>query len=367
MEATQTQRRSPAQTETLDPSKLQAFVGQVLGDLGGAYSAALVRLGDRLGLYRSLRDEGPATPDELAQRTGYAERYLREWLAHQAASNYLEYNASTRRFRLPPEQAMVFADEDSPVYMIGGFENAASTMENEPKVAKAFESGYGVAWGDQANCMFCAVAKFFRPGYVHNLVQSWLPALDGVIEKLEKGARVADVGCGHGHSTLIMAAAFPNSTFVGFDFHPDSIAAADAHRDAQGMDPNRVRFATASAKDFDGGKYDLVTCFDALHDMGDPAGVAAHVRTQVTEDGTWMIVEPMAGDSLESNLNPVGRLFYAASTMICVPTALAQGGGTALGAQAGQRRLAETIASGGFRRVSRAAETPFNMVLEARA
>jgi len=350
----------------IDESKLNSFINQILGDLGGAYSAALVRLGDRLGLYRALRDGGPATPRELAQRTGCAERYLQEWLAHQAASNYIAYDASSGRFRLPPEQAMVFVDEDSPVYMIGGFENAATTMENEPKVAASFRDGGGVAWGDQAGCMFCAVAKFFRPGYVHNLVQSWLPALDGVVEKLEKGATVADVGCGHGHSTMIMAAAFPRSTFVGFDFHPDSISAADAHRDEQGFDAGRVRFATATAKDFNGGGYDLVTCFDALHDMGDPAGVAAHVHSQLRPDGTWMIVEPIAADSLEENLNPVSRLFYAASTMICVPTALAQSSTTALGAQAGQRRLTEIITSGGFSRVSRAAETPFNMVLEAR-
>lgn len=353
--------------QAFSEDKLNAFIGQILGDLGGAYSAALVKIGDRLGLYRELRDGGPATSQELADRTGCSERYLREWLAHHAASNYLAYDRATKRFRLPPEQAMVFADEDSPVYMIGGFENAFTTFENEPKVTQGFRTGEGVAWGDQAHCMFCAVAKFFRPGYIHNLVQQWLPALDGVVEKLERGARVADIGCGHGHSTLLMAQAFPNSTFVGFDFHGESIRAANEHRDAHGLDSDRVWFETATAQDFQGGDFDLVTCFDALHDMGDPTGAAAHVRRQLKEDGTWMVVEPMAADELADNLNPVSRLFYAASTSICVPTALAQETGLALGAQAGERKLTEVIKAGGFEHVRRAAETPFNMVLEARA
>lgn len=351
---------------TPDPDRLQAFVGQVLNDLGGAYSASLVKLGDRLGLYRSLRDQGPATSTELAERTGCAERYLREWLAQQAASGYLAWDPDSGRFELPPEQAMVFANEDSPVYLIGGFENAATTFENEPKVADAFRSGGGVAWGEQAHCMFCAVARFFRPGYEHHLVQQWLPALDGVVAKLERGARVADVGCGHGHSTLIMAKAFPNARFFGYDFHADSIEAARRHAREHGLGEDRVRFEVASAKDFEGGPFDLVTCFDALHDMGDPAGAAAHINTQLAPDGTWMIVEPRAGDDLGDNLNPVGRLFYAASTMICLPTSLAQETGAALGAQAGQRRLSGVIAEGGFGSIRRAAETPFNMVLEAR-
>ncbi len=352
--------------QTFDEDKLNAFVGQVLGDLGGAYSAALVKIGDRLGLYRELKSRGPATSLELAERTGYSERYLREWLAHHAASNYLAYDRTTKRFWLPPEQAMVFADEDSPVYMIGGFENAYTTFENEPKVSEGFRTGEGVAWGDQAHCMFCAVAKFFRPGYVHNLVQHWLPALDGMVEKLERGARVADLGCGHGHSTLLMAAAFPNSTFIGYDFHGGSIDSANAHRDEHGLAPDRVRFEQATATDFDGGDFDLVTCFDALHDMGDPIGTACHVRNQLKPDGTWMVVEPMAADELSDNFNPVGRLFYAASTSICVPTALAQRTGFALGAQAGERKLTAVIKEGGFSKVRRAAETPFNIVLEVR-
>lgn len=353
-------------TYAVDENRLEEFMGQITNDLGGAYSVAMVKIGDELGLYRALRDKGPATVAELAERSDCDPRYLQEWLAHQAASNYLAYDSVSGRFRLPPEQALVFAEPDSPVYMIGGFENAVSTIENQPKVAAAFRTGDGVAWGDQASCMFCAVARFFRPGYLHNLVQHWLPALDGVVEKLERGGLVADVGCGHGHSTLIMAEAFPNSTFVGFDFHPESIAAANEHRDAHGIDPERVRFEVAGADSFSGGPYDLAACFDALHDMGNPAGTATRVRDQLKDDGVWMVVEPMAGDRIEDNLNPVGRLFYAGSTMICVPTALAQGHGTALGGQAGQARLSEVIRSGGFSTVRRAAETPFNMVLEAR-
>ena len=350
---------------TIDENQLQQFMGQIIGDLGGAYSVSLVLLGHRLGLYRALQELGPVTVGQLARHTGCAERYLREWLSQQAASNYVRYDPDTQRFTLPPEQAMVFVDEDSPVYMIGGFENVVSTLDNEPKVAEAFRTGKGVAWGDQAGCMFCAVARFFRPGYLHNLVQSWLPALDGVVEKLQRGAIVADLGCGHGHSTPLMAEAFPNSTFIGFDFHEGSIIEANRHRDAHGIDTQRVRFEVAGAKDF-AGEFDLITCFDALHDMGDPAGTAAHVRSRLKPDGSWMVVEPMAGDRLEDNLNPVGRLFYAASTMICVPTSLAQDTGTALGAQAGEKRLSEVIRAGGFTRVRRAAETPFNMVLEAR-
>ncbi|MGA9573096.1 MAG: class I SAM-dependent methyltransferase, partial [Lysobacterales bacterium] len=250
--------------------------------------------------------------------------------------------------------------------LIGGFENAFSTFENEPKIREAFRTGEGVAWGDQAHCMFCAVARFFRPGYVNNLVQHWLPALDGVVEKLERGARVADLGCGHGHSTLLMATAFPNSTFIGYDFHEGSIEAAKQHRDEHALDEKRVRFEQATASDFEENDFDLVTCFDALHDMGDPAGTAAQVLKQLKPDGTWMVVEPMAADELSDNFNPVGRLFYAASTSICVPTALAQKAGPALGAQAGQRKLTEVITEGGFSEVRRAAETPFNIILEAR-
>ncbi len=348
----------------VDESKLNQFINQMLADLGGASSVAMVRMGDGLGLYEALHTKGPMTCAELAKIANVHERYLREWLSQQAASNYLAYDPKTAVFSLPPEQAMVFAIQDSPVYMMGGFDSMAAMLENQPKVQAAFKSGGGVAWGDQAGCLFCAVARFFRPGYQNNLVQSWLPALQGVVEKLERGAKVADVGCGHGWSTVLMAKAFPKSEFCGYDFHSGSIADARAHAKEHGVSAN-TRFEVGLAKDFPGKDYDLVTCFDCLHDMGDPAGAAAHIRSSLKQDGTWMIVEPMAGDSLEQNCNPVGRLYYAASTLVCVPTSLSQEVGAALGAQAGEAKLRDVITSGGFKSVRRATETPFNMVLEA--
>jgi SAM-dependent methyltransferase len=349
----------------VDEGRLNQLIGQMVSDLGGASSVAMVRIGDKLGLYKALHAKGAMTAIELAAAVGAHERYLREWLANQAASNYLSYDPVTRKFALSEEQAMIFAAEDSPVYMLGGFDLMAALLDNQPKVEAAFRTGGGVAWGEQAGCMFCAVARFFRPGYHNNLVGSWLPALDGVVEKLNRGARVADVGCGHGWSTVMMAKAFPNSEFVGYDFHQGSIDAARAHADSEDAPPN-VRFEVGTAKDFAATGLDLVTFFDCLHDMGDPAGAAAHVRRSLKPDGSWMIVEPMAGDSLEQNLNPVSRLFYAASTMICVPTSLSQEVGAALGAQAGEAKLREVITAGGFARVRRATETPFNMILEAR-
>ncbi len=352
-------------TAAIDEGKLNAFIGQMLSDLGGASSIAMVRLGDTLGLYRAIHANGPMTSTELAKAAKVDERYLREWLSHQAASNYLSYDPVTAKFAMPPEQAMVFANEESPVYMMGGFDLMAAMLDNQPKVQAAFKSGAGVAWGDQAGCMFCAVARFFRPGYHNNLVASWLPALDGVVKKLEAGARVADVGCGHGWSTVMMAKAFPKSQFYGYDFHPNSIRDATAHAREHGVTDN-AHFVVGLAKDYSGKDFDLVTCFDCLHDMGDPAGAAAHIRQSLKPDGTWMIVEPMAGDTLQQNLNPVGRLFYAGSTMICLPTSRSQEVGAALGAQAGEAKLRETIQSGGFSKVRRATETPFNMILEAR-
>jgi 2-polyprenyl-3-methyl-5-hydroxy-6-metoxy-1,4-benzoquinol methylase len=349
----------------IDEGKLHQFIGQLLSDLGGASSVAMVRIGDALGLYKALHANGAMTAGELADTVGADERYLREWLSNQAASNYLSYDPATRKFVLPPEQAMIFAAEDSPVYMLGGFDLMAAMLDNQPKVEQAFRTGGGIAWGEQAGCMFCAVARFFRPGYHNNLVGSWLPALDGVVDKLKRGAKVADVGCGHGWSTVMMAKAFPNSQFIGYDFHPASIEAAQAHAVAHGV-ANNVSFEVGTAKDFCATGLDLVTFFDCLHDMGDPTGAAAHVRRSLKPDGSWMIVEPMAGDKLEQNLNPVGRLFYAASTMICVPTSLSQEVGAALGAQAGEAKLREVITAGGFTTVRRATETPFNMILEAR-
>jgi 2-polyprenyl-3-methyl-5-hydroxy-6-metoxy-1,4-benzoquinol methylase len=315
-----------------------------------------------------LRDrvvaKGAMTVGELAAAVGANERYLREWLSHQAASNYLSYDPVSRKFALTEEQAMIFAAEDSPVYLLGGFDLMAAMLDNQPKVENAFRTGGGVEWGDQAGCMFCAVARFFRPGYHNNLVSSWLPALDGVVEKLNHGARVADIGCGQGWSTVMMAKAFPNSQFVGYDFHPGSIEAARTHASAHGVTQN-ARFEVGTAKDFPETGLDLVTFFDCLHDMGDPTGAAAHVRESLKRDGSWMIVEPMAGDSLEQNLNPVSRLYYAASTMICVPTSKSQEVGAALGAQAGEAKLRDVIMAGGFATVRRATETPFNMILEA--
>ena len=350
----------------VDEGKLNAFIGQMLNDLGGASSIAMVRMGDALGLYKELHTKGPMTSTELASSAKVDPRYLREWLSNQASSNYLSYDPASAKFAMTPEQAMVFAIPESPVYLMGGFDLMAALLDNQTKVQAAFKSGGGVAWGDQAGCMFCAVARFFRPGYHNQLVSAWLPALSGgVVKKLETGAKVADVGCGHGWSTVLMAKAFPKSQFIGYDFHPASIAEAKTHAEIHGVSGN-TRFEVGLAKDYPGKDFDLVTCFDCLHDMGDPAGAAAHIRQSLKDNGTWMICEPMAGDRLEQNLNPVGRLYYAASTMICVPTSLSQEVGTALGAQAGEARLREVILKGGFTSVRRAAETPFNMIMEAR-
>ena len=350
----------------IDDGKLQQFVGQMLADLGGAASVAMVRIGDALGLYRRLHAEGAMTSAELARAAKVDERYLREWLSHQAASSYLAYDEATGRFALPPEQAMVFAEEDSPVHMLGAFDLMAAMQQSQPKVEAAFRTGEGVAWGDLSGCLWCATARFFRPGYKNHLVQEWLPALDGVVAKLERGAAVADVGCGAGWSTVIMAKAFPNARFTGYDFHESSIEAAREHAREHGVEAN-THFEVAIAKDIPtDGRFDLITFFDCLHDMGDPAGVAQHMRRALKPDGTWMVVEPMAGDRLQDNLNPVGRLYYAGSTMICVPTSKSQEVGAALGAQAGEARLREVIGRGGFTRIRRAAETPFNMVLEVR-
>ena len=350
----------------VDEGKLGSFMEKMLGDLGGALSISLVRIGDRLGLYRTLLDHGPMTSDGLADAAGIAPRYAREWCAHQAASGYLAYHSADRRFELPPEQAMVFALPDSPVYLQGAFDLAAAMVTNQAPVEAAFKTGEGVGWGDQAQCLFCATGRFFRPAYNTHLLASWLPALDGVAARLEQGGAVADVGCGHGFSTIMMAKAFPMATFTGYDFHEGSVAQARLHAEQHGVAAN-TSFEVAMAHDFGGRDLDLVTFFDCLHDMGDPAGAAAHVRSTLRHDGTWMVVEPQAGDRIEDNLNPIGRLSYAGSTMVCIPTSLDQPVGLALGAQAGFERLAEVIGQGGFSRVRKASETPFNMVIEARA
>jgi SAM-dependent methyltransferase len=348
-------------------AELEQLIGKVIGDLGATANAALVLVGDRLGLYRTLAEVGPVTPRELARHTGTHERYVREWLSAQAASGYVTYDPDTERFDMTREQAMLFADEDSPVTMVGGFYSAASTIHDENALVEAFRSGQGIPWGAHHTCLFCGVEKFFRPSYASNLVQSWLPSLGDAHAKLEAGATVADLGCGHGSSTLLMAKAFPASTFVGFDSHAPSIEHARRLAAEQGL--RNVRFAVATAQDFprlhDDG-YDLVAIFDALHDMGDPRAAARRVRETLKADGTWMIVEPAAADRLEENLNPVSRVYYAFSTAICVPSALSQGGRDSLGAQAGPAALEDVVTSGGFSRFRIATRTPFNLVIEAR-
>jgi SAM-dependent methyltransferase len=348
----------------IDQAKLDRFLERFVADLGAVLAAPNVVLGDRLGLYKALAAIGPATPAELAARTGTHERYVTEWLRGQAAGGYVTYDLAADRYLLSEEQAFTLADETSPAFLAGAFQLATSTAVDQPKIAEAFRTGEGVGWDRHHPDLFEGTERFFRPGYVANLVDSWIPALDGVQEKLQAGARVADVGCGHGASTILMAAAWPRSSFVGFDYHRPSIerarkAAADA-----GVG-DRCSFEVAAAADYPGEGYDLVAVFDALHDLGDPAGAAAHVRRSLAHDGTFLLVEPAAGERVEDNLNPVGRIFYSASTLICVPNALSQGG-PALGSQVPEARLRELLAQAGFGRVRRAAETPFNRVLEAR-
>lgn len=349
----------------LDMDKLHAFVGKMLGDLGGAFSVPTVRIGIRLGLFDALA-QGPATSEQLAAKTGLAERYVREWAMAQACSGYLDLDATSDAFSLSPEAAMVFSVKDSPVYLAGAFDLVAAMIEAESKVEAAFRSGEGVGWGDSGGCLFCAVGAFFRPGYVNNIVQAWIPALDGIEAKLSSGGRVADIGCGVGFSTLLMAKAFPKSEFVGYDFHAPSIEDARKHAAEHGL-ADRVRFEVARAKDIDDGEFDLITAFDCLHDMGDPEGCARHLRGCLKADGSWLICEPIAADTPSGNIgSPVSRLYYNASTMICVPTSLDQEVGAALGAQAGEATLTKLLKSAGFGSVRRATEGPFNMILEAR-
>jgi SAM-dependent methyltransferase len=348
----------------VNEDKLHELLAQMVGDMGAAAVAPLVILGDKLGLYRALAADGPLTTDQLADKTGTTERYVREWCAAQAGSGYIEYDADSHVFSMTPEQQAVFADENSPASMTGGFYAISSLFTDEPKISHAFQSGEGVAWGDHSECLFCGTEKFFRPGYMANLVTEWLPALDGVVEKLQRGANVADIGCGHGASTLVMAEAFPNSKFTGFDFHEASVVHAQEHAQASGL--RNVRFEVAAAKHFSGDNYDLIAFFDCLHDMGDPVGACAHARQALNADGTLMLVEPFAHDDLVDNLNPVGRMYYCFSTMVCTPASISQEVGLALGAQAGEKRLREVATEGGFTRFRRAKETPFNLILEAR-
>jgi SAM-dependent methyltransferase len=348
----------------LDMEKLEAFVFRAVDEVGATLNTALVVMGDRLGLYKALAGAGPLTPVELAERTGTAERYVREWLNAQAAGGYVEYEPESGRYTLPPEQALALTDSESPAYLPGFFQIALGSVLDSPRIAEAAQSGDGVGWHEHNHDVFEGCERFFRPGYNANLLTAWLPALDGVLDKLERGISVADVGCGHGSSTILMAKAFPNSKFTGSDYHAGSIETARERAREAGLD--NVQFEVAPAAGFTGRKYDFVTMFDCLHDMGDPAGAARHVREALAGDGTWMIVEPGAGDRVEENLNPVGRAYYGFSTLLCTPASLSQEVGLALGAQAGEARIRDVVTSGGFTRFRRAAETPFNLVFEAR-
>jgi SAM-dependent methyltransferase len=347
------------------PEKLDALMGKLVGELGSALAGASVLLGDRLGLYKAMADGEAVTSVDLAKKTGLNERYVREWLAAQAASGYVDYHSDKRTFSLSPEQAMAFAEEGSPAFFAGAFEVVQSAYMDEPKVAEAFRTGKGVGWHEHSKCLFSGTERFFRPGYNANLVSTWIPALDGVEAKLKAGAKVADVGCGHGASTILMAQAYPKSQFFGFDYHGPSIdRAKDLAKEAGVAD--RITFQQASAKDYPAQNYDFVAFFDCLHDMGDPVGAGRHVKETMAKDGTWMVVEPFAHDNLEDNLNPVGRIFYAASTFICTPASLSQEVALGLGAQAGEGRLRQVARDAGFTRFRRATETPFNLILELR-
>ncbi|HEY8340702.1 MAG TPA: class I SAM-dependent methyltransferase [Egibacteraceae bacterium] len=349
---------------TIDTTRVEEFAQRVFGDLATAHAAALTHLGDRLGLFAILADSGPVTPAALAERSGYAERYLREWLAAQAALGYLTYDPAAETFTLPPEHAAVLADDSSPFAMAGGFGISAALWTGTDLVAEGFRTGDGVSWGEHDTRLFEGVHRFFEPGYRAHLVSSWLPAI-GVVERLEQGARVLDVGCGHGSSTILMAEAFPASQFVGVDFHPESVEAARKAAAEAGV-ADRVRFEVASATEYEPAGCDLVCFFDVLHDLGDPVGAAAHARAALADDGVVLLVEPRAGDRVEDNLHPLGQAYYAASTMLCTPNALSQGVGLALGAQAGEARLREVLTAGGLSQVRRAAETEVNIVLAAR-
>jgi SAM-dependent methyltransferase len=357
---------STAASQPIDQSKLQEFVMRAVGEMGAAMNAALIVVGDKLGLYKAMSGAGPMTSAELASKTGTTERYVREWLSAQAAGGFVAYDAATGRYTLPPEQALALADETSPVFLPGFFEIVAACVKDEPKITEAFRTGNGVGWHEHDHGLFAGTERFFRPNYRAHLIAEWIPALGDTESKLKAGARVADVGCGLGTSTILMAQAYPKSTFVGFDYHPKSIEMAREAALKAGVS-DRVKFEVAKAKDYPGKDYQLVAFFDCLHDMGDPEGAARHVRETLVPNGAWMIVEPFAHDKLEDNLNPIGRVFYAASTMLCTPASLSQEVGLGLGAQAGEGRLAKIMHSAGFTKVRRAAETPFNIVLEARA
>lgn len=348
----------------MDMDRLNAFVGRFVGDLGAAVHAGMAVIGEKLGLYKTLAT-GPMTSAELAAKTKTDERYVREWLASQAAGGYITYNEKTQQFSLTEEQAFTMADEDSPAYLPGAFELALGSLAAVPRITEAFRSGAGMGWNEHNENVIHGCEKFFRSGYIGNLIGSWIPSLDGVQQKLQSGAKVADVGCGKGVSTLLMAKAFPQSQFIGFDYHDGSIEGAQESAKNQEL-PSNVEFKVAKAKDYPGKDYDFVTVFDCLHDMGDPVGAAQHILESLRKDGTWMIVEPFANDDLKDNLNPVGRAYYGFSTLLCTPCSRSQEVGLCLGAQAGEARMREVVSSAGFTRFRRTAETPFNLVYEAR-
>ncbi|HLH07682.1 MAG TPA: class I SAM-dependent methyltransferase [Terriglobales bacterium] len=355
---------STAHAPAIDMNRLNAFIGQFVTDLGASVHAGMVVIGEKLGLYKALAT-GPMKSTELAAKTGTDERYLREWLASQAAGGYITYDESTDRFSLSEEQAFTLANEDSPAYLPGAFELALGSLAAVPRIVDSFRTGAGMGWHEHEDGVFHGCEKFFRPGYAANLVSSWIPSLQDVTQKLTAGARVADVGCGKGASTLLMAKAFPKSRFYGFDYHSKSIEAARESARREGVS-DRVTFEVSKAKEYPGEGYDFVAVFDCLHDMGDPVGAAAHVRESLANDGTWMIVEPYANDKLSENLNPVGRVYYSFSTLLCTPCSRSQEVAMCLGAQAGEKRIRDVVTAAGFGRFRRATETPFNIVYEAR-
>ena len=348
----------------IDEGRLGAFMGRFVGDLGAVMHAATIVVGDQLSLYKKLA-EGPSSVEALAARTQTDPRYLREWLSAQAASGYVEYDPASEAFSMTEEQAFALAQEGSPAFIPGAFQIAVAQFKAIPKMAKALQTGLGIGWHEHDASLFHGTERFFRPGYAANLVSSWIPALEGMQARLEKGAHVADIGCGHGASTLIMAQAFPASRFTGFDFHAPSVEQARAAAARAGLQ-DRVSFEVASAKAYPGAAYDLVTMFDCLHDMGDPVGASAHVKRSLRDDGAWMIVEPFANDRLEDNLNPVGRIFYSVSSFICTPASRSQEVGACLGAQAGEECIRNVVVQGGFAHFRRAVQTPFNLIFEAR-
>ena len=352
-------------TATLDQTKFESFLNRMIGDVGATITGALVVIGDRLGFYKALSEGGSLTAAELAQKTNTNERYVREWLSNQAASGYLEYDAAGERFTLPKEHQPLLSDENSPVLLCGLYQIAQTLFADEPKITEAFRTGKGFGWHEHDARLFPATERFFRPGYNAHIVADWIPALDGVEAKLQAGAKVADVGCGLGTSTILMAKAYPKSQFAGFDYHQGSIDAARRAAAEAGVS-DRVRFEVAMAQSFPGTGYDFIACFDCIHDMGDPAGAVAHIRKALAPGGSFMMVEPFANDKLEDNLNPVGRIYYGASTILCTPASLSQEPKAGLGAQAGEARMREIFEKAGYSKFRRATETPFNLVFEAK-